>query len=82
MSYLEEVEEQEDRERKERIEKNKKFFESLSDKEKFHLLWKEYTESTLMDISRRFYEIQNKTMGTSEKGFEIPHEERCCCLVH
>lgn len=47
MSYLEEVEKQEDREREERIEKNKKFFESLSDKEKLHLLWKEYTEKNI-----------------------------------
>lgn len=45
MSYLEEVEEQEDRERKERIEKNKKFFESLSDKEKFHLMERVYRKA-------------------------------------
>lgn len=49
MSYLDDIWDKENKEMEERMKRNAKYFESLSDKEKLELLWKEYVERHYRD---------------------------------
>ena len=60
MSLFEEAWDAENKAYKENYEKNIECFESLSDKEKFELMWKDYVERHCNDVG--LYKRFKKTM--------------------